>query len=456
MSLYDGQNDTIAAVATAWGEGGIAIVRMSGANALPILKACFRPAKAGHGFKPNVLTYGKIVYEGIVLDECMAVFMEKRASYTREDVAEIQCHGGEASIRAILDALLHLGARAALPGEFTKRAFLNGRIDLAEAEAVMSVVGARGEAALRSGIRQMEGGISEFVTKISELLSDLLSGIAAATDFPEEIDEEEAIGDLLRGIDEVLAELDAHLDERRAKVVREGASIVLSGRPNVGKSSLMNALLRRERAIVTDIAGTTRDVLTERIRLGGIWAELSDTAGLRETHDPIERIGVERAERAAQTADVLLYVLDASECLSHEDISAIQNASDNMLVCLNKTDAACVTTAEDVRAYNDKIAIMCISARTGDGMDELTECLRKRVGGEDMREDILTSERHIALARRAREALVRARESAAAGIPADMCYGDVEQALEYLGEITGKNVREDVIERVFASFCVGK
>lgn len=451
------REDTIAAIATAQGQGGIAIVRVSGPEAEKILRAAFRPRKKRDRYVPNLLMYGHIQDEnGRDLDECMAVFMSAKASYTREDVAEIHCHGGEACARSVLELTCRLGARVAMPGEFTKRAFLNGRIDLARAEAVMSVIGAQGEAALRSGVRQLEGGVSAFVRQASEKLATLLSGIEAATDFPDEISEDEAAGDLLSGIDEILAMLDARLDERGARILRQGASIVLSGRPNVGKSSLMNALLHRDRAIVTDIPGTTRDVLTERVRLGGIWAEISDTAGLRDANDPIERMGVARAEQAAKQADVVLYVVDASRPLAEEDVFALEHGDGRTLVCLNKADVEVVCSMRTISEINPALEAMEISAKTGQGLDALTAALRRRVGAEDLREDVLVSQRHIDLARQARNALTAAKDALLGGMYVDLCADDIRRALEFLGEITGVNAREDVIDRVFRNFCVGK
>ncbi len=448
--------DTIAAVATAPGQGGIAIVRVSGPEAERILRAAFRPARRRKKFAPNLLMYGHAVGEHGDIDECMAVFMAAGASYTREDVAEIHCHGGDACASAVLERVCALGARPARPGEFTRRAFLNGRVDLSEAEAVMRVIGARGEAALRSGVRQLEGGVSSFVGEMEKKLTALLAGIEAATDFPEEISEEEAAGDVLRGIREAISGLDRRLDERAARILRQGASIVLSGRPNVGKSSLMNALLEKERAIVTDIPGTTRDVLTERVRLGGVWAEISDTAGLRDAENPIERMGVERAERAARTADVLLYVLDASSGMLPEDEAFLRAADGRTMVCVNKTDRKSAISRRDVENIRPDLEVIETSALTGRGVAELVEALTRRVGADALSEELLVSQRHISLARKAREALEEAKKDVEGGVPVDICGDRIRAALEYLGEITGANVREDVIDSVFSGFCVGK
>ena len=333
-------SEAICAIATAPGEGGIAIVRMSGDGAKEIFEACFHPARAGE-IHSHHLRYGHAVdADGGILDEVMAVYMAAPSTYTREDMFEIQCHGGGVCARRVMNRILELGARIAGPGEFTRRAFMNGRIDLSRAEAVMRLIGANSEAAVRASLRQLEGGVSGFVRGAGEKLKALMALIEACTDFPDEVEEADAAQRVRDGLERIIAAIEERCDERGAKLIREGASIVLAGRPNVGKSSLMNALLRQERAIVTSVPGTTRDVLTERITLGGIAAELSDTAGQRDTDDPVERIGVERARRAVETADVVLVVLDGSQELTDEDAALLAQAKNDprFIVCVNKTD----------------------------------------------------------------------------------------------------------------------
>ena len=334
------QNDTIAAIATPPGEGGIAIVRISGARAEEFLRAAFRPAHRGE-MKHGQMRYGTLTDPtGAPIDEVMAVFFRAPRSYTREDVAEIHLHGGSMCARAAMERLLSLGARAAEPGEFTYRAFMNGRVDLSEAEAVMGLIGARSQAARRASIRQLRGGVSAPIGRMREELTGLLAKIEAATDFPDEIDEDVTAKDVREGASRIRGELSRAADGRRARIVRDGASVVLCGRPNVGKSSLMNALLSADRAIVTDIPGTTRDVLTESFEIGGVRYQLSDTAGIRETADAIEKIGVTRARDALRDADCVLLVLDSSAPLTPSDQSMLTARDERYLTILNKSDLA--------------------------------------------------------------------------------------------------------------------
>jgi len=332
------QNDTIAAIATPPGEGGIAIVRISGARAGEFLRAAFRPAHKGE-MKHGQMRYGVLTDPtGAPIDEVMAVFFRAPRSYTREDVAEIHLHGGTMCARAAMERLLALGARAAEPGEFTYRAFMNGRVDLSEAEAIMGLIGARSQAARRASIRQLRGGVSAPIGRMREELTGLLAKIEAATDFPDEIDEDVTAKDVRDGASRIRDELSRAADGKRARIVRDGASVVLCGRPNVGKSSLMNALLSADRAIVTDIPGTTRDVLTESFEIGGVRYQLSDTAGIRETADAIEKIGVTRARDALRDADCVLLVLDSSAPLTPADQSMLANRDERYITVLNKSD----------------------------------------------------------------------------------------------------------------------
>ena len=439
--------DTICAIATAPGAGGIAIVRASGARAREIFASCFRPVHARE-IDSHRMMYGHAVDgNGTELDEVMAVLLAAPHTYTREDMFEIQCHGGSVCARRVLERILELGARIAEPGEFTRRAFLNGRIDLSRAEAVMALIGANSEAAARASLRQLEGGVSGFVREISERLKECMALIEACTDFPEEVDEPESARRVRSDVCSIMEDLEKRCDPKSARLIREGASIVLAGRPNVGKSSLMNALLKQERAIVTSIPGTTRDVLTERIRLGGIYAELSDTAGQRQTSDPVEKIGVVRAARAVETADIVLIVLDASEPLTEEDEDLLRKADERSIVCMNKCD---------LPRRCEYPGALELSAATGEGVDELLREMEQRVSAASVEEERMTEERHLRLARRALDSLSGAIASIDAENPLDMVEIDLREALSALSEITGEDASEEVIDRVFQNFCVGK
>lgn len=437
----------ICAIATAAGEGGIAIVRASGEGVKSIFDNVFKPFRQKETLSHRMMYGHAVSADGSALDEVMAVYLAAPNTYTREDMFEIQCHGGGVCAKRVLERLMELGARIAEPGEFTRRAFMNGRIDLSKAEAVMSLIGANSEAAARSSLRQLQGGVSGFVKEVSEELKGHMALIEACTDFPDEVEEEDAAQRVREGILSVSDKIASKIDERGAKLIREGASIVLAGRPNVGKSSLMNALLNQDRAIVTSVPGTTRDVLTERIRLGGVYAELSDTAGRRETDDPVEKIGVDRAAKAAETADIVLIVIDGSEALTDEDRELLEKRDERCIVVVNKSDLEQITSIPG--AFE-------ISAADGEGVGELVREMEKRVQFSGSMEDRMTQQRHIQLAKSAMEAIARAVESIDAGLALDLCEIDLREALEFLSEITGEDASEEVIDRVFKNFCVGK
>ena len=291
--------------------------------------------------------------------------------------------------------------------------------------------------------------------RVSDRLKDVLALLEASTDFPEEVEEEAAAGEVAEKLREIAGEIRLRSDSRSARMLREGASIVLAGRPNVGKSSLMNALLNQERAIVTSIPGTTRDVLTERISIGGVMAEISDTAGRRDTQDPIERIGVDRARRAAEGADVVLIVLDAAQAMDPSDAELVRHADERAIICLNKTDLEPVVTAEQLRAMTGA-TILEMSAQSGQGIDALVEELARRIAVDEEDSGQLTAQRHLELAHRAAERLAQAAEAIEAGMPLDTASIDIREALDALSEITGENATEAVIDRVFERFCVGK
>lgn len=444
MNFQD--KDTIAALATAPGEGGIAIVRVSGADAEKALQSLFSPARE---FDSHHLYYGHIIDQGEILDECMAVIMRAPRSYTREDVVEFHLHGGAWAAKSVLNALYARGVRAAEPGEFTKRAFLNGRIDLSRAEAVMALISAEGGRAARAALRQLKGGVSAFIQQAQQELIALLSGAAAAIDYPEEITWEEAAGALEEGALALADKLEKACDERGARIAEEGLEAVLCGRPNVGKSSLLNALSRQERAIVTNIPGTTRDIIRADVLLSGLRVHFSDTAGIRENADEIERIGVARARQAVAGADVVLVVLDASRELTEEDQELLRDTENApRIIVLNKCDLDRKLNPDDFHGA------ICVSAASGEGLKELEEKVVSFGAGAG--ESALTQARHMRLARQAAASIRTAAEACQMGAPVDLAVVDLHDALSTLGRITGEQVDERLMDDIFSRFCVGK
>ena len=440
-------NDTIAAIATSNGEGGIAIVRISGVNALSILKKMFVPSRAKARFAHGRMLYGFIRDENKeTVDEVMAVWFRSPNSYTRQDVCEVHTHAGISADR-VLKRAVALGARPAERGEFTYRAFMNGRISLDKAEAVMSLISAASEQAARGSLRQLNGGVSAQIGAFKERIMALVTLIDAAADFPEEIDES-VTGERVRSeAAQILKDIKKASDPSYAHLMNDGASVVIAGKPNVGKSSILNRLLGTERAIVTDIAGTTRDIINESVTIRGLKLTLTDTAGIRgasQTQDEIELIGIDRAQKSIDEADIVILVLDASEALSAEDEALLQKRDERFVVVANKDDVKTVTFPEAIP----------VSARTGEGIETLKNKIYEMASpGED--DGKLMSMRHIALAEKAAHAL----ENMLA-LPKetylDLLRQDLTEALGYLGEITGENVSESVIDGIFERFCVGK
>lgn len=444
--------DTIAAIATAPGEGSVAIVRLSGPEAEAILMRIFRPAREVEALTSHLLTYGRAVDGAQTIDECMAVLMRAPRSYTREDVAELQLHGGSAASQRVLALCLREGARLAEPGEFTRRAFLNGRIDLSQAEAVMALIAARGEASRQAAVRQLQGGASQFIHAAADTLYGIQASAAACIDYPEEVSEEEAAADLGQRIGRLADQIDQACDERAARILTQGLSVALCGEPNVGKSSLLNALLGEERAIVTPIPGTTRDMVTGDLTLAGSPIHLTDTAGLHATDDPVERIGVERARRAIASADAVLAVTDASRGAPLDaDLIALLRGRDAAVV-VNKSDLVDDTPVEHIRTALPEAEILVLSAQQPGTLDALKAWLARKAAVSDAL--ALTQPRHIEAARRAASHLRQAREALALSV--DMATIDLQAAQLALAEITGDAVEEKLLDRVFSEFCVGK
>jgi len=448
--------DTIVGIATAMGEGGVAIVRMSGDDAAAIFEKAFRPRKRKPPFESHRLMLGHVLDEnGEPIDEAMGVIMRAPNSYTREDVCEIHTHGGSVAASMVVRRLIALGARPAEAGEFTRRAFMNGRIDLMQAEAVMGVIGAQSAAALKAEQRQLSGGQSQFIREAQENLTALLAGLEAHIDYPDEIDEDEALEGLTDGLAKLTDKLEKAIDERGARIVREGLHVALCGRPNAGKSTLFNALLGEERAIVTDIPGTTRDVLEGSFSLDGVRVILQDTAGLRESGDAVEQIGVERARAALKKADVALLLVDAStEMTDDEHELLLVEMPCPCAVLLNKEDAGEKISPETVLSIRTDAKVYGLSARTGEGLANVRNYLRGFV--QKPQELMLTHERHMSVARQALERLKQAQKGLQYDQPLDLAAVDMHEALYLLGRITGDSVDEQLLDDIFSRFCVGK
>lgn len=437
---------TIAALATPPGKGGIAIIRLSGPRSEELLRAVFTPASQKEAFSSHLLMYGHAGYEGRMMDECMAVLMRAPRSYTREDVAELHLHGGDYVAAQVLSLLWSLGAQPAQPGEFTKRAFLNGRVDLSRAEAVMQLIEASGERSARAAVRDLAGGVSGFIKEAQDALTEILSGVAAALDYPEEISQEEAAGGLVPRIRALRERLLAACDERSARILERGLEVVIVGRPNVGKSSLLNLLLGEERAIVTDEAGTTRDIVRGSAVLGGVRVNFSDTAGIRDSDQKAERIGIDLAKKSLAGADLVLAVFDRGEELREEDRAVLELIAQlPHLLVLNKSDLPPKPDWPDG---------LSISARTGEGLRELKAAILRCAGQAG--ESELSLLRHIRLAKRAAEALSEAEEALERMEPLDLAAIHLHEALYALGEVTGEQVTEGLLDKIFSAFCVGK
>ena len=456
--MYD-TADTIAAITTPLGESGIGAVRISGPGAYAVGDKIFKsksevPLKER---RDRSIQYGTIVDEnGTCIDEVLALIMKGPHSYTAEDVLEIQCHGGREALESILQLILRSGARMANPGEFTERAFVNGRIDLAQAEAVMDVIQAKSRAGLTSAVSQLEGRLSKVINKTRNELTELVTRLEVMIDYPEEDLEDIAVPDVSGALKGMQKKLQHMLEESQSgRMIRDGVMAAIAGTPNAGKSSLLNRLLQEERAIVTDVPGTTRDVLEEWITLRGIPVCLVDTAGIRETDDTVEKIGVSRARQYLDRADIILAVIDSSRPLTEEDKDILQSvAGKNVIVVLNKTDLPPVVTSKDLSPYG---FLLCpISASTGKGLDDMLLQEVLKGGFTDGPSALLTNTRHIELVRQSAEALNRAQQSLQDGMPLDCAVVDIRQAWDALGSITGDTVHDDIVEEIFSRFCLGK
>ena len=455
-------DDTIAAVATAYGEGGIGIIRISGEKSLDILEEIFE----FHGIEEIVnrrMTYGKIVDRdnGQTIDEVLAVYMKGPATYTAEDVVEINCHGSTVSLRKTLSLVLRKGARLAEPGEFTKRAFLNGRIDLSQAEAVIDVVKAKTDKSFDVALSQLEGGLSSYIRDIRQNLLDLLVDITVNIDYPDEDIEEITYDKLEINIKQIGDMIEKLLSTASSgRMIREGIRVAIAGKPNVGKSSLMNGLLRETRAIVTEIPGTTRDTIEEALSIRNIPVYLIDTAGIRETSDKVEKLGIEKSKEAVNNADFIIFIMDGSEEISSEDEEIIEYLKERKcLVLINKKDLEQKIDSVQIRNMLPNSQIIKTSLINGDGIEEIENAVEELVyGGEITQSEsmMVNNVRHINLLTDSFNSLEDALQMAVNREALDFIEIDVKNAYELTGEIIGESVNDDIINEVFARFCLGK
>lgn len=449
--------DTIAAIATPMGEGAIGIIRISGSDALAIIQKLFK-GKNLEQAASHTINYGHIVENGQVIDEVMVSLMRAPKTFTREDVVEINTHGGLAVTNEILQLVIRSGARMAEPGEFTKRAFLNGRVDLAQAEAVMDLIRAKTDKAMALAVQQLDGSLSNLINKTRQEILNTLAQVEVNIDYPEYDDVEEMTTALLREKTKEFEDLLTNLlrTARRGKILREGLSTAIIGRPNVGKSSLLNNLLREEKAIVTDIAGTTRDVIEEYVNIKGVPLKLVDTAGIRETDDVVEKIGVERSKKALEEADLVLLVLNASEKLTKQDRSLLEiSQNSNRIVLLNKTDLP--EKIERDQLPQDAIPISVLKNENIDLIeDHINQLFFDNAGIIEQDATYLSNTRHISLIEKALESLQAVNQGLELGMPVDLLQVDMTRTWEILGEITGDAAPDELITQLFSQFCLGK
>ncbi len=458
-------DDTIAAIATAPGIGGIGIIRVSGPEACDVVNRIFHSKQSvplGER-QTRTIHYGHIVHPktGKTLDEVIVVLMKGPHSYTAEDVVEIQCHGGFVSVREILKVLLSEGVRQAEEGEFTKRAFLNGRIDLTQAEAIIDIIDAKTEQSLEVAVNQLDGTLSKYIRVLRDELIAMIAHLEVTIDYPEEDIEEVSAQEVRTGLEPILEKMDTLLaTAQRGKLLRDGVMVSIIGRPNAGKSSLMNALLREDRAIVTNIPGTTRDSIEEFLTIQGIPVRLIDTAGIRETEDIVESMGVEKARQYLDKADVVVLVIDGSKPLESEEQELLQLITNRpSIIFLNKADQTQCITKEEIAALGTFTEIVTISAAQGEGMEEMAKVITFLVQGGSVQashEAMLSNVRHITLMEQAKVSLDQSIIAIDSGMPIDLIVTDIRAAWELLGDITGESLRESMVDELFKRFCLGK
>lgn len=457
-------NDTIAAIATPIGEGGISIIKISGDESEAIALKIFKfNNKSISKFKDRYFYLGKIYSDGIFLDEVMAVKMSGPNSYTGEDVVEIHCHGGILVTRRILELILNNGARLAEAGEFTKRSFLNGKLDLSQAEAIIDLINARSDVGLKTAARQLEGKLKDTIIHVSSILESLIANIEAEIDFPEEDLDIMDYNEMKNNINECLDIIKNLIEKAETgRIYREGVKTVIIGKPNVGKSSLLNALIKEDKAIVTEIPGTTRDIIEEYIQIKGVLFKIIDTAGLRKTSDLVEKIGLEKTMAVFEEADLVLFVLDDTQMLSEEDkniINKLQQVNKKILIVINKIDLDRVYIKNEISKYLPNAKIIEISALKKTGIDKLESELIKLVfdGEISINTDSLISKtRHKNSLEIARKYLIDAINTIDNGLTEEFLSIDLKNAWAALGQITGKTIDDDILDKIFSEFCIGK
>lgn len=469
------KNNTIAAIATAMTNSGIGIIRISGEEAFSIIDKIYIPKNGNKKLsevESHTIHYGYICDNGIIVDEVMVLIMKAPKSYTKEDTVEIDCHGGTLVVQRILETVIKYGARPAEPGEFTKRAFLNGRIDLSQAEAVIDVINAKNDFALKSSLSQLQGTVFHKIEDIRKKVIHEIAFIESALDDPEHVSTEGYGEELIIVVENVCKDVESLLSSsENGELLKEGINTVIVGKPNTGKSSFLNALIGKDRAIVTDIAGTTRDVLIEHINLFGITLNIVDTAGIRDTDDIIEKIGVDRSKEYLLNADLILFIIDSSIDIEENDYKIMDLITNrNVIFLLNKSD---ITTIESIEDLQKKLAKVClekgifyindnvviISAKEGTGIDNLEAVIKKMFyqGEINYNDEIyITNIRQKALLKEALSSFKMVKESIEAGLPEDFYSIDLMNAYEELGNIIGESVGDDLVNEIFSKFCTGK
>ncbi len=458
------EGKTIAAIATAMSPGGISIIRISGDEAVLIIDKIFRSPQGKKKLSKvasHTIHYGYIYDGEELIDEVMVSVMRAPKSYTMEDTVEINCHGGVLITKKLLEVVLKHGATMAEPGEFTKRAFLNGRIDLSKAEAVIDLIHAKNEFAIKSSMGQLRGSVSKKIATLRDSILDSIAFIEAALDDPEHISIDGYDEELLKKVESMIVEMEQMEDKAdNGRILVEGIKTVILGKPNAGKSSLLNRLAREERAIVTHIAGTTRDSLEEQIRIGGVSFKMIDTAGIRETEDVVEQIGVSKAKALAKEADLILYVVDSSVPLDDNDREIIELITDKKaIILLNKLDLMQIVKKEDIQVFCSNIPVLEISAKEGIGVEALEETLMELFFHEEVTfndEVYLTNIRQKNALSEALNSLIMVKQSIESGMPEDFFTIDLMSAYAQLGYIVGEEIEEDLVNRIFEKFCMGK